>query len=328
MQNLSGKNILYLGHEFFGYYKDIIENLTNNFGANVEFYGIRPKSIVFRILKFNRATQKFYLRIFFNKIFRQIRLNDYDYILIIGSEDFHHPFIVKLKEKFSGVFVMYQWDSKKKNKYDAYIELFDKVFSFDPQDCILDKRLNYLPLFYKDVFNKSRQNDAETQFDLLHIGSGDYERLLICKEIEKQAKEKNKVFYYYLYLPFLMFLRLKIFDKRYRKFSFSDLRFKKMTDIEIARLISKTKAVLDVERFGQSGLTMRTIETIGASKILITTNKNIANERIYTSDFIQILDRNNPLIDWSFSQKFVIPNYYEKEMYSLTNWVLNIFVGF
>ena len=64
-----------------------------------------------------------------------------------------------------------------------------------------------------------------------------------------------------------------------------------MSQEEIISLISKSKAILDINHPSQVGLTMRTFETLGANKKLITTNENI---KIY--DFF---DKEN--IDVSFT---------------------------
>ncbi len=321
--DLSGKRILYLGHTYFDYYKDIIFELTNYYGAEVDFYNIKPRSLIYRSIKFIKKTKKFYLSIFFNKIIKKTEGKKYDYVLMIGSEDFHNTLIYNLKKKLNCIFLMYQWDSKKKNKYDEYIDCFDKVYSFDSVDCENDKRLIYLPLFYRKIFDLPENHNAD--IDLLHIGSGDLERLNICKIIKEQAILNNRNFFYHLYMPFLMFLRLKLYDKNYRKLSFYDFKFKKIKDIDTAALVYRSKAILDIERMGQSGLTIRTLESLGASKKIITTNKNIAKENFFNDQFIDIIDKKKPIIDWSFIDGKHFVKKEEKEKYSLVSWLNELF---
>lgn len=73
---------------------------------------------------------------------------------------------------------------------------------------------------------------------------------------------------------------------------------------------------------------MRTIETHGMRKKLITTNQNIKNYDFYDENNILIVDRKNPVIPYAFVEskyKMLPENIYDK--YSLTYWIKTIFEG-
>ena len=100
-----------------------------------------------------------------------------------------------------------------------------------------------------------------------------------------------------------------------------------MSQDKIIEIFDNSKVVLDINHPLQFGLTMRTIECIGAEKKLITTNKNIKDYDFYNPNNILIIDRENINIDMSFFEKEyqTLPDELYKK-YSLTNWLRNIFM--
>ena len=76
----------------------------------------------------------------------------------------------------------------------------------------------------------------------------------------------------------------------------------------------------------QTGLTMRTIETLGAKKKLITTNPHVKEYDFYRPENILIVDRYNPVITKEFLDapwKEIPENIYKK--YSISSWLNSIF---
>lgn len=68
---------------------------------------------------------------------------------------------------------------------------------------------------------------------------------------------------------------------------------------KVARIISVSTAVLDVEHPSQTGLTSRTIDTLLSGKKLITTNQQIYNN-LYHPSRVHVIDRYNPSIPEDF----------------------------
>ena len=64
------------------------------------------------------------------------------------------------------------------------------------------------------------------------------------------------------------------------------MSFKSLSSNEIVSYYDRSNIVLDISHPGQSGLTMRTFETIGAGKKLITTNADIKNYPFYNPENI------------------------------------------
>ena len=94
----------------------------------------------------------------------------------------------------------------------------------------------------------------------------------------------------------------------------------------IKEITSQTRIIIDMELSNQSGLTMRTIETHGMRKKLITTNPNIKEYDFYNENNILVVDRNNPVVNSDFvsNEYEILPDeLYNK--YSLSNWIKVIF---
>jgi hypothetical protein len=86
-----------------------------------------------------------------------------------------------------------------------------------------------------------------------------------------------------------------------------------------------SRAVLDVTHPRQRGLTMRTLETLGASKKLVTTNASVADYDFYDSANIAVIDRHSPSIDADFLRSAyspLAPSIVSR--YSLSGWLCEV----
>ena len=102
--------------------------------------------------------------------------------------------------------------------------------------------------------------------------------------------------------------------------------FKSLSKLDVLNVIGKSKSIIDIQHPLQPGLTMRTIEIIGAKKKLFTTNKDVENYDFYNRNNIFIINRNEPKLDFSFLKKDyedIDETIYEK--YSLSSWIRTIF---
>ena len=86
-------------------------------------------------------------------------------------------------------------------------------------------------------------------------------------------------------------------------------------------------AIFDIEHPLQRGLTIRSIEALGAGKKLITTNKSIVEEDFYNPKNIYILDRESlleiPLSFFDSPFQPIAEDIYYK--YSISGWIDEIF---
>jgi hypothetical protein len=321
--NFEDKKILFMAPKHYYLEGKIIEALEL-MGADVTYY---PEVLYSRVCtlirdKIFHPLNKVPDRIYFRKILSEIKQDQFDVFFLIrgGSIDSH--FMDALHKKLpNAYYVMYQWDSLVHNNYQPIIKYFNKTLSFDKDDAD-ELAITYLPLFYTDEFNdiKAKQEDI---FDISFFGTFHSDRLHVIKQVAKECKNKNLKFHYHLYAGKinLLFLLLR------RKIFFTDLKYFKTYGASLLDIIEQysiSKAVLDVEMTNQVGLTLRTLEALGAGRKLLTTNINIKNSEIFDTNYIQILDRENPIIDIEFINSLIVDSHRYDEFH-ISKWVNTIF---
>ena len=123
----------------------------------------------------------------------------------------------------------------------------------------------------------------------------------------------------------MAFLYLKFTDKRYFKTNISEFKFEQIDSNSVNLINQESKAIVDIQHPNQFGLTMRTIETIGSGKKLITTNKDIVNYDFYNPNNICVIDRENPVVPLDF-----LKSDYQQlseqiiKKYTLKQWVYDV----
>jgi len=329
MMILKDKRILFFAPAFFGYEKKIAEKMRE-LGAIVDFFDERSITKTFEkaLLKihpliFYRKTIRYY-----NDIIKKISNNKYDYILVIKCEMMPKKIIKKLRQLFpSAVFSLYLYDSLRNIKgISSKLSMFDRVLSFDLKDTEENKNLIFRPNFFMDDYKRDALNEDETLYDLFFVGTIHSDRYRIIKEIKSQADKKGYKCFFYCYLQsqFVYYL-YKLTKKEFKGARKEEFKFDKIGSSDIAKIIDKTKVVLDIQHPKQTGLTMRPIEMIGMNKKLITTNESIKNYDFYNSNNIAIIDRNHIEIPQDFFekpfQKYNDEIYYK---YSLEKWIIDV----
>lgn len=325
--DLSGKTILLLAPKFFGYEFEIQKELEN-FGAKVIYFDERPKND-FLTKVFIRLNLKSFIskkiNNYYNNIIESIKKEKIDYLFLIAPETIDIEKIKEIKLNHKDIKILtYFWDSVK-NKRTAlnYLDISDKFFSFDSNDIKINKKIEFLPLFYiKDYENisKIKQNIL---YDISFIGTVHSDRYKIIKKIEENATSLGLNIYFYFYSPSrILFFFQKLLKKDFQDIKWADVSFESLSKSDVLNIIGKSKSIIDIQHPLQVGLTMRTIEMIGANKKLFTTNNEIQKYDFYNECNISILNRKKPLIDLDF-----ILNNYEKlnenvyKKYSLNNWL-------
>lgn len=323
--DLKDRNVLFISSKFFGYEKNIKSELEK-LGAVVDYFDDRPSND-FITKVFIRLKLKFILnkkiKIYYEKIFNEIKDKHYDYIFVISPETFSYKefeIIKQLHPKARSF--LYMWDSfTNKNSFNT-LKLFDKVFSFDSKD-VKKHNLIFLPLFYIKQYEELEFKNYE--YDLTFIATAHSDRYKIAKKISNLLLDERTYFYFYLPSKIIYYIR-RYFMKNYNYDNIENFRFKSLEHNKIVEIFSKSKVILDINHPNQCGLTMRTFECLGAKKKLITTNKNIIEYDFYNKNNILIIDRKHIKIDKRF---FDVP--YERieksiyQKYSIENWLKIIF---
>jgi hypothetical protein len=330
MLNLSGKRVLFFAPLFFGYEKEIANKLRA-LGASVDYFDERPGNgfvtkAVLRVYPpaLSRTTKSYY-----KDILQKIKTNVYDYVLVVNQEAMKKEVLTLLRTSFkSAKFILYMWDSmKNKTSVHKIYEYFDECYTFDRFDVEKFPGIRFRPLFFLDDYKMVSTNKKE--YDMSFIGTAHGDRYWILKEIQNQLAEKHLKFFTYLYLNNPILYRYnRIVNPDFRKISkIEDFSFSPLTRSEIIDILSKSKAVLDIQHYAQTGLTMRTFEVLAAGIKLITTNKDIMSYDFYNPANICFINRLNPQINPQFFETPFQPlpqNFYEK--YSIEGWIKEIMV--
>ena len=189
--------------------------------------------------------------------------------------------------------------------------------------------LDFRPLFFLDSFKSVRDKSSKkNKFDLLFLGTAHSDRYTISNNIKRWCNDNNLTSYcYYFIHGRLVYLYKKIFDKSFKLFDYKKLNFKSLTTYEILELYSISNVILDINHPGQKGLTMRTFETIGASKKMITTNAEIKKYSFYNPNNIYVIERDmiNLSLDFFKNEYEPIEKDLRKRL-SIEGWINCIFI--
>ncbi|ASG68519.1 hypothetical protein CDV26_09065 [Francisella halioticida] len=318
---LKGKKVLFIAPKFYDYHEQIINELKVS-GFSVKYYPEICSDVFYRILIKTVPYLAYLLKKkYLLKILKDFEEDKYDIVFVIRGGMLDASFLEKMKSKAHGTkFIMYQWDSINQNDYLPFVKYFHLVKTFDRRD---SKKydLEYLPLFFGDKYRNVRNTDVSKHYDLVFYGAFHSDRLQLIQLIESQLKKSGYNFFYHLYITKLALFRMLVTGKLKLK----DKKYLKTYKVNANSMISKyaaAKAVLDIELNIQSGLTIRTFETIGAGLKLITTNQNIKKESFYNANTVWVINRDalsdSDKLKFFFETEEKI-DYYEQ--YYISNWL-------
>lgn len=327
---LKGKRILFFSPQAFGY-EAAIKKRLEEMGAIVVYYDERPSNSFWgkAMLRVSKHSMTVKIEAYYREIVKELEsYKSFDYIFLLNLEAMPVWFLKKIKAKYQGCpIILYMWDSfRNKVHTKDYLEWCDRAISFDHEDHKNNPQLEFRPLFYLNEYSSIAGNKV-FDYDVSFVATAHSDRFIIAQNIKEQVEEWNGVAFNYFYLQSKkLFLYLKLTNPTFKHTHTSDFKYKSLKTDELLNVIAKSKSVLDVQHPKQTGLTMRTLEMVGAERKLITTNSSIQYYDFYNPNNICIINRNNPILDKDF---FIRP--YEpisKDLYykySLDGWLEYIF---
>lgn len=331
MNSLKGKKILLIAARFFGYEEEIRGKLKA-LGVEVHYHDQRPSNsfLVKGLIRINKYFLANTIRRYYSALIKKTKQVQYDYVLFISPEAITKSIFLALKHSQPQArFILYMWDSFK-NKSSSIRDIlpyFDKRFSFDRHDCeIPELKIHYRPLFFLNDYS-SVGDHVKKEYDLLFIGTIHSDRYKILSQIREICERHSLRYFYYLYFPSkILFYLQRLMDRSLRKADINEFSFTALTKGDILEFAEKSKAVIDIQHPKQNGLTIRTMEVLGARRKLLSTNEDIVNYDFFHPNNIQVIDRKNITIDLSFLDKPMAPisdEIYNK--YSIDGWISDIF---
>lgn len=281
--------ILYIGLDYFHYPQAITKEIKS-IGYDVDYYPIEPRELKFKTSRyFAKKYYRYSLDKYHQKIVEETKNTEYCKVFFITSHFISIENLNSLKNAHpKSDFIAYHWDSINQYNFLDTVSYFDKVYSFDRDDC-QNYGFNYLPLFASNIYSNSKFIITKHDIDIYTVGTiVKPERYILVNKIREYCIEKNISHYFYLKVTPITYLKL-IFKGIIPKKIF----FKPITMTTMESITSRSKAVLDVTNNKQSGLSMRVIENINIGKKIITTNNNIEYENFYSPDQVFILGKEN-----------------------------------
>lgn len=323
------RNLLLIAPVFFGYYKEIIKE-AELMGYKVTYICDAPSNsnISKAIGRINKNFLNFSTRKYFNnKVLPIITKEKYSDVLLVGGMTF--AFFPNMIEQIKELnpcakFIMYQWDSEKNLPYSTKIhKFFDVVYSFDRYDCKKNNSYQFLPLFYIRKYEDIGSTEQkEYLYDCSYVGTAHPQKYEGINNISTELRDIMNNQFIYHYMPSkLKFFYHKLLAPEFKKAKIGDFKMDKVELSEMMDIFRCSRCILDAPQAGQTGLTIRTLECLGAKKKLITTNEDIRNYDFYREENILIFNGNIDTESIFFKNGYLpLPaEIYEK--YSLRNWL-------
>ena len=330
MESGSGKGaLLLIAPLFFDYYKAIMEE-ARNLSYETDYICDAPSNsnLSKAIGRINKnlliaSVEKYYRE----KVLPFLKKRHYDYVLVVAGMTF--SFTPKMVEEIRGLypdarFVLYQWDSEKNLPYVTSIQrYFNAIYSFDMGDCASRDIYHFLPLFYtRDYEAIGAEGKTSFQYDCSYVGTAHPLKYKNINEMSSALIERLPRQYIYHYMPSrLKYLYHKLKAPEYKEARFSDFHTEKVGKDALLNLIRESRCILDSPQFGQTGLTIRSIECLGAKRKLITTNREIRKYDFYNERNVFIYTDEPDLNAEFFLQPYEEIDEAVYRKYSLSAWL-------
>ncbi|KAA0987725.1 hypothetical protein FQ192_19840 [Pseudomonas sp. ANT_J12] len=321
---LENKSVLYIAPAFFGYESEIKKELEQQ-GANVTFLLDRPfNSPLLKAL--TRVRREWVIGAADRYYESQLTSIDteFDYIFVVNGQTLSTHTLSAWRERYPAAkFVLYMWDSfSNRQQTLRNLKYFDSVFTFDKNDA--EKyQANFRPLFFSAGFESV--DLTPIQYDISFIGTAHTDRFSIVDKVDRQLGSSFRKYWYLFLQAKWVYWVYRFTNSAYRTAQSNNFKYQSIAKTEVQRVFNASKAILDIEHPQQTGLTMRTLETLGARKKLVTTNASVKLYDFYSEDNIFVIDRQDPVIPKAFLDKpykAVEPHIYRR--YSLAGWLEEI----
>lgn len=327
--SLSGRKILLISPRFFGYEEKITEHLRAQ-GAEVVHVDERPGTSFFikALARLHTPLIRPIARRYFREQMARFGSTVFDDILVISPESFGPGEIRMVRDLQPGArLILYMWDSLankgwRGNRAVDYVAHYDRSFSFDDHDSDV-YGMTLRPLFYAGT--APTQPAEDPGFAFTFVGTIHSDRYRVLKSLRRCAEERDLEFLIYPYLPSQAhFWLFWLFKPEFWGTPKSAFQFAPMPYDQVLSVFQASQCIVDIEHPGQRGLTMRTLEVLGAGKHLITTNPNIRNYAFYRPDRVTVIDRRRVELPDPLPVPAPMPEM-EKRSLSLAGWCEEIF---
>ena len=280
---------LFLSPSFFGYEADIERALVGD-GYTVDFFDERPtnSSAAKAVFRIGGRPVQMLVQAYYRRILAATASNSYNLVLVIKGEVVPLAFLQELRRRNPEAhFVYYSFDAiPAGSNCTQLFDEFDALYSFDPADVAADARLTFKPLFYSSQFSSITTGKAR-RHDLTFVGTMHSDRYRFVTSLFQAFNNT----YGFFYVPARWFFYFnKYVSRSFAGVPTSTVSFSKLDKSAVAGIFRESRAVLDLQRSAQSGLTMRTFEVLASGAVLVTGNTAIRESDIFDPSRIVVVD--------------------------------------
>ncbi len=164
------------------------------------------------------------------------------------------------------------------------------------------------------------------RYDISFIGTAHSSRWKVVRAIDASLPARVRRFWYLFLQARWVFWARRAATPALRGARADDFRYVPLSRDESAAVFWASRAILDVEHPGQTGLTIRTFEALAAGKKLVTTNPAIRDYALYDPARVCVIDRAAPVVPEGFLTTDVPPlDTVSARRYSLAGFIDEIF---
>lgn len=272
-------------------YAETIEDTLLKLGASVYCHQEWTEGVVVGLLK-RLGLYRWLNEWRWQRFIRSLEQTQVDVLLVVRGSTLTPTLINRFSEHHQETHrVMYQWDSVQNHDYLLIAPYFNRVITFDRADSETHG-FEYKPLFFASDLTEFQSDSIEK--DLVFVSAYTQERQTFLQKLIEQCVISRIRLSYFQFQPLVA--RIKSILKREKV----DASSKRMRRHDVYRMMATSKAVIDFHHDRQTGLTMRTIETLAMGKKLVTTNPSIQSEVFYRPEQVCVIDKTMPIfdVDW------------------------------
>lgn len=283
------QRMLFISPAFFGYENDIREAIEAK-GVRVDYFDERPSnaSVAKAVFRLGGRFARILVDAYYRAILKSIAGRNYDFVVVIKGEVVPPSFLDTMRERHPKArFIYYSFDAiPPSSNCTQLFDKFEVLYSFDPADVAKYDGFQLKPLFYSASFHDGGSGN-ERPYDLTFVGTMHSDRYRFVTNLLRAFETTFRFFY----VPARWFFFFnKHISRQFSATKWSEVSFTKLNKDEVASIFRSSHAVLDLQRGGQSGLTMRTFEVIASGAILVTGNATIKDADFYDPSRIVVVD--------------------------------------
>ncbi|WP_126652530.1 hypothetical protein [Chryseobacterium aureum] len=277
---MTSKKITLIYPFAYGYLDFVVQELRSH--HNIVVTDIKTDTIQYKYPNFfvkawNGITKLFGSNIkkkYFNQqVLKQIKEKQ-DIIFVIRPDMLDDSLLKQLKNN-TDTFTAYLYDSCK--KFPRQLEIahfFDEIYSYEKEDIKKHHFIETSNFIYDELLEPE-----EIQYDIFNVSSYD-SRIDEIDPVSKSLAEGGLNIYFVLFW--------------YKKLEYPHLvsTTRYLSLDETKKWIARSRAMIDIQRKDQQGLSFRTFESLGYRKKLITTNAAVQEYKFYHPNNILIIDSN------------------------------------